>query len=98
MKLILMLKVKEKIEKICLLKKLMEFLIRNLLISSNLILLRHLVYNVEYVGELKMKKVQIAIQGEQLRVTSPSRDALQEVMAFLKEQDYGLELNFGNYR
>lgn len=44
------------------------------------------------------KKVQVAIQGEELRVTSPSRDELQAVMAFLREQDYGLELNFGNYR
>ena len=33
-----------------------------------------------------------------LRVTSPSRDELQNVMAFLREQDYGIELTFGNYR
>jgi cyclic-di-GMP-binding protein len=44
------------------------------------------------------KKVQVAIQGDQLRVTSPSKDELQEVMAFLRSQDYGIELNFGNYR
>jgi len=44
------------------------------------------------------KKVQVAIQGDQLRVTSASRDALQEVIAFLKAQDYGVELQFGNYR
>jgi cyclic-di-GMP-binding protein len=44
------------------------------------------------------KKVQVAIQGDELRVTSPSRDELQDVIAFLKEQDYGIELNFGNYR
>ncbi|HUP89779.1 MAG TPA: YajQ family cyclic di-GMP-binding protein [Longimicrobiales bacterium] len=44
------------------------------------------------------KKVQVAIQGDQLRVTSPSKDELQEVMAFLKGQDYGIELSFGNYR
>ncbi|HSJ05183.1 MAG TPA: YajQ family cyclic di-GMP-binding protein [Longimicrobiales bacterium] len=44
------------------------------------------------------KKVQVAIQGDELRVTSPSRDELQAVMAFLREQDYGLELTFGNYR
>jgi cyclic-di-GMP-binding protein len=44
------------------------------------------------------KKVQVAIQGEELRVTSPSRDELQAVMAFLREQDYGIELQFGNYR
>jgi cyclic-di-GMP-binding protein len=45
-----------------------------------------------------LKKVQVAIQGDQLRVSSPSRDALQEVIAFLKDQDFGVELQFGNYR
>jgi cyclic-di-GMP-binding protein len=44
------------------------------------------------------KKVQVAIQGDQLRVSSPSKDELQSVMAFLRTQDYGVELNFGNYR
>ncbi|NNF28107.1 MAG: YajQ family cyclic di-GMP-binding protein [Gemmatimonadetes bacterium] len=44
------------------------------------------------------KKVQVQIQGEELRVTSPSRDELQAVMAFLKPKDYGVELMFGNYR
>jgi uncharacterized protein YajQ (UPF0234 family) len=50
------------------------------------------------VRDLKLKKVQVQIQGDQLRVTSPSRDSLQEVMAFLRSQDYGVELTFGNYR
>jgi uncharacterized protein YajQ (UPF0234 family) len=44
------------------------------------------------------KKVQVAIQGEELRVTSPSRDELQDVIKFLKAHDYGVELQFGNYR
>jgi uncharacterized protein YajQ (UPF0234 family) len=44
------------------------------------------------------KKVQASIQGDELRVTSPSRDALQEVIAFLKAQDFDVELQFGNYR
>jgi uncharacterized protein YajQ (UPF0234 family) len=44
------------------------------------------------------KKVQVAIQGDQLRVTSPSKDELQAVMAFLRGNDYGIELTFGNYR
>ena len=44
------------------------------------------------------KKVQVQIQGEELRVTSASRDELQAVMAFLKPKDYGVELMFGNYR
>jgi hypothetical protein len=44
------------------------------------------------------KKVQVQIQGDQLRVSSPSRDVLQEVIAFLRARDYGVELTFGNYR
>jgi len=46
----------------------------------------------------KYKKVQAAIQGEEVRVSSPKKDTLQEVMAFLRSQDYGIELTFGNYR
>lgn len=44
------------------------------------------------------KKAQVQIQGDELRVTSPSRNELQEIMQFVKEKDYGLELMFGNYR
>jgi uncharacterized protein YajQ (UPF0234 family) len=44
------------------------------------------------------KKVQAAIQGDQVRVTSPSKDELQSVMAMLRSQDFGVELQFGNYR
>lgn len=44
------------------------------------------------------KKVQTAIQGEEVRVMSPSRDDLQTVIAFLRTQDFGIELKFGNYR
>jgi cyclic-di-GMP-binding protein len=44
------------------------------------------------------KKVQSSIQGDEVRITSASRDELQTVIAFLKEQDYGVELQFGNYR
>jgi uncharacterized protein YajQ (UPF0234 family) len=44
------------------------------------------------------KKTQAQIQGEELRVTSPSRDELQAVIQFLRAQDYGIELKFGNYR
>ncbi len=53
---------------------------------------------VRAVKDEKIKGVQVAIQGEQLRVTSPSRDALQQVIAFLKSRDFGVELQFGNYR
>jgi hypothetical protein len=44
------------------------------------------------------KRTQVAIQGDELRVTSPSRDILQEVITFVRSQDYGIELTFGNYR
>jgi hypothetical protein len=44
------------------------------------------------------KKVQASIQGDEVRVTSPSRDELQAVIAFLRDRDFGLELKFGNYR
>ena len=43
-------------------------------------------------------KVQAAIQGEQVRVSSPSRDDLQEAMQLLRGKDFGVELKFGNYR
>jgi cyclic-di-GMP-binding protein len=44
------------------------------------------------------KKVQASIQGDELRVTSPSRDELQAVIAFLRSQDFDVELQFGNFR
>jgi cyclic-di-GMP-binding protein len=53
---------------------------------------------VKTVKAQGFKKIQVAIQGDQLRVTSPSRDALQEVIAFLKAEDFGIELQFGNFR
>jgi uncharacterized protein YajQ (UPF0234 family) len=53
---------------------------------------------VKYVKDKKLKKVQASIQKDQVRVTSPSRDELQNVMGLLKEEDFGVELNFGNYR
>ena len=53
---------------------------------------------VKDVKASSFKKVQVAIQGDQLRVTSPSKDELQAVMQFLRGNDYGIELTFGNYR
>ena len=50
------------------------------------------------IKDAKMKKVQAAIQGDQVRVSSPSRDELQLVMQLLRAQDFGVELKFGNYR
>jgi hypothetical protein len=53
---------------------------------------------VKTLKEAKFKKAQAAIEGDQVRVFSPSRDELQEVIALLKEKDFGVELKFGNYR
>ena len=53
---------------------------------------------VKFLKDQKLKKVQAAIQGDQLRVSSPSIDELQTAMRLLKAQDFGVELNFGNYR
>ncbi|HET9453032.1 MAG TPA: YajQ family cyclic di-GMP-binding protein [Gemmatimonadaceae bacterium] len=46
----------------------------------------------------KLKKVQAAIQGDQVRVSSPSKDDLQGAMALLRQQDFEVELKFGNFR
>lgn len=50
------------------------------------------------VKEQGFKKVQTQIQGDEIRVLSPSRDDLQLVIAFLRGQDFGIELSFGNFR
>jgi len=50
------------------------------------------------IKEAKLKKVQAAIQGDQVRVSSPSKDDLQAAMAILRGEDFGVELQFGNYR
>lgn len=43
-------------------------------------------------------KAQAQIQGDQLRVTSKSRDILQDVIQALKALDFGIDLQFTNYR
>ncbi len=53
---------------------------------------------VKFIKEKKLKKVQASIQGDQIRVTSPSKDDLQEAMRELRGQDFGVALQFGNYR
>ncbi|HRY59927.1 MAG TPA: YajQ family cyclic di-GMP-binding protein [Patescibacteria group bacterium] len=44
------------------------------------------------------KKVKASIQGEEIRVSSTSRDTLQEVLAGLKAKDFGVPLQFTNYK
>jgi uncharacterized protein YajQ (UPF0234 family) len=53
---------------------------------------------VKYIKDKKLKKVQASIQGEQVRVTSPSKDDLQQAMQALREHDFDIALQFGNYR
>jgi cyclic-di-GMP-binding protein len=53
---------------------------------------------VKFIKDRKLKKVQAAIQADQVRVTSPSKDELQEAMSALREHDFGVALQFGNYR
>ena len=49
-------------------------------------------------SDQKFKKASAQIQGDAIRVSSPSRDELQAVMAALRGEDWGVELSFGNYR
>jgi cyclic-di-GMP-binding protein len=53
---------------------------------------------VKFLKDQKLKKVQAAIQGDQVRVSSPSKDELQGAIGLLRAQDFGIELQFGNYR
>jgi len=53
---------------------------------------------VKHLKDLKLKKVQASIQGDQVRVSSPSKDDLQGAMQALRAKDFGIALQFGNYR
>ncbi|MBI2835629.1 MAG: YajQ family cyclic di-GMP-binding protein [Acidobacteria bacterium] len=53
---------------------------------------------VKFLKDRKLRKVQVAIQADQVRVSSVSKDELQEAMRLLREQDFGLALQYGNYR
>jgi uncharacterized protein YajQ (UPF0234 family) len=50
------------------------------------------------IKEMGLKGVQTQTQGEQIRVTAKKRDALQDVIAACKEKDFGIPLQFGNFR
>jgi len=53
---------------------------------------------VQFLKDRKMKKVQAAIMSDQVRVSSGSKDELQEAIRVLREHDFGVALQFGNYR
>jgi len=50
------------------------------------------------IKDAKLKKVQASIQGDQVRVSSPSKDDLQGAMALLRGTEFEVELKFGNFR
>jgi uncharacterized protein YajQ (UPF0234 family) len=52
---------------------------------------------VKKIKESKLK-VQAAIQGDLVRISGKDRDTLQQVMALLRGQDFGIELQFINFR
>jgi uncharacterized protein YajQ (UPF0234 family) len=52
---------------------------------------------VKAIKESK-KKVQASIQGDLVRVSSKDRDSLQEVIALLRSKDFGIDMQFTNYR
>lgn len=44
------------------------------------------------------KKVQASIQGDLVRVSGKDRDTLQEIIAMLRQRDFGIDMQFTNYR
>ena len=52
---------------------------------------------VKFIKDSKLK-VQASIQGETVRVSGKDRDTLQDVMAKLKANDFGIDMQFDNYR
>ena len=53
---------------------------------------------IKFLKDQKLKKVQATIQADQLRISSPSKDELQAAMGLLRGHDFGIALQFGNYR
>ena len=53
---------------------------------------------IKYLKDQKLKRIQASIQGDQLRISSASKDELQDVIRLLRGHDFGIALQFGNYR
>lgn len=53
---------------------------------------------VKFVKGLGLKKVQTQVMGDRLRLSAPKKDDLQTVMQAIKEKDFGIPLQFTNYR
>lgn len=52
----------------------------------------------KYIKSLTLKGVQHQVQGDQLRVSGKKRDDLQKVISELREKDFGIPLQFTNFR
>jgi cyclic-di-GMP-binding protein len=52
----------------------------------------------KFIRDQKLKRVQAQVQGDAVRVSGPNREDLQAAIRALREEDWGVELNFGNYR
>jgi uncharacterized protein YajQ (UPF0234 family) len=52
---------------------------------------------VKLIKESK-KKIQASIQGETVRISGKDRDTLQDAIALLKSHDFGIDMQFTNYR
>jgi uncharacterized protein YajQ (UPF0234 family) len=52
----------------------------------------------KFIKDLGMKGIQSQAQGDQLRVSGKKRDDLQAVIRSLKEEDFGIALQFQNFR
>ncbi len=52
----------------------------------------------KFIKDLKLKGVSSQTQGDQVRVSGKKRDDLQEVIAALKAEDFGIPLQFNNFR
>ncbi|MBT5755610.1 MAG: YajQ family cyclic di-GMP-binding protein [Acidimicrobiaceae bacterium] len=52
----------------------------------------------KFIKALRIKGIQSSTQGDQLRVNGKKRDSLQEVMQAIKEHDFDIPLQFGNFR
>lgn len=53
---------------------------------------------VKFIKESGIKKVQASIQKDVIRISGPKKDDLQEVMQLLRSKDFGIDMQFANYR
>lgn len=53
---------------------------------------------VKFIKDSGIKKVQASIQKDTVRVSGPKKDDLQEVMQLLRSKDFGIDMQFANYR